>query len=65
METDFKLCIKTTECTYLRHVYLVKYHVYQQLKVDEQNVNLTMTMPQFDERWNIVFDSLWHFENGC
>ena len=23
-----------------------------------------MTMPQFDERWNIAWDSLRHFKNG-
>ena len=46
------------------HVNLVKYHVYQQLIADEHKGNLNMTMPQFDERWNIVYDSLGHFENG-
>ena len=39
------------------HVVLVKYHVYQQLKADEHKASLNMTMPQFDERWNIVYDS--------
>ena len=46
------------------HVNSVKYHVYQQLKVDEHKANLNMTMPQFDEKWNIVYDSLRHFGNG-
>ena len=46
------------------HVNLVRYHVYHQLKADENKANLNMTMPQFDERWNIVYDSLRHFENG-
>ena len=46
------------------HVNLGKYHVYQQLKTDEHKANLNMTMPQFGERWNIVYDSLRHFENG-
>ena len=27
------------------HVYLLKYHVYQQLKADEHKANLNMTMP--------------------
>ena len=40
----------------------VKYHVYQQLKADEHKTNLSMTMPQIDERWNIVYDSLRHFK---
>ena len=25
---------------------------------DEHNANLIMTMPQFDEKWNIVYNSL-------
>ena len=41
---------------------LAKYRVYQQLKADEHKANLYMTMPHFDERWNIVYDSLRHFE---
>ena len=51
-------------CVKKLHVNLVKYHVYQQLKTDEHKANLNMTMPLFDERWNIVYDSLRHFENG-
>ena len=43
------------------HDNLVKYYVYQQLKADEHKLN--MTMLQFDERWNIVYDSLNHFGN--
>ena len=46
------------------HVNLTEYHVYQQLKRDEHKANLNMTMLQFDERWNIVYDSLRHFKNG-
>ena len=46
------------------HVNLVKYYVYQQLKADEHQENLSLTMLQFDERWNIVYDSLRHFKNG-
>ena len=45
------------------HVYLVKYHVYQQLKADEYKANLNMTMLQFDEKLNIIYDSLRHFED--
>ena len=47
------------------HVNLIRYHVYQRLKADAHKANLNMTMPQFDERWNTVYDSLRHFENGC
>ena len=43
---------------------LVRYQAYQQLKADEHNATLNMTMLQFDERWNIVYDYLRHFENG-
>ena len=46
------------------HVNLVKYHVYQQLKADELKANLSTTMPNFDDRWNIVYNSLRHFGNG-
>ena len=46
------------------HVNLVKYHVYQQLKADEYKANLNMTMLQFDEKWNMIYDSLRHFEDG-
>ena len=46
------------------HAYLVKYHVYQQLKADKHKANLSMTMPKFDKKWNIIYDSLRHFENG-
>ena len=46
------------------HVNLVEYHVYQQLKAYEHKEDLNMTMPQFYERWNIVYDSLRYFENG-
>ena len=46
------------------HVNLVKYHVYQQLKADEQKANLNMTMLHFNERWNTVYDSLRQFGNG-
>ena len=42
----------------------VEYHVYQQLKADEHKANLSMTMLKFDKTWNIVYDSLRHFENG-
>ena len=35
---------------------LVTYHLYQQLKADEHKAYLTMTMPQFNERWNIESD---------
>ena len=45
------------------HISLVKHHVYQQLRTDEHQANLNMTMPQFDERWNILYDSLSYFEN--
>ena len=38
------------------HVNLVKYHVYQQLKADEHNATLNMTVPQFSEKWIIVYD---------
>ena len=47
-------------------VNLVKYHVYQQLKVDEHDANLNMTIPQFDEKWHIILvydSSLRRFEN--
>ena len=46
------------------HVNLVKYHVYQQLNADEKEANLIMTMLQFDEKWNLIHDSLRHFEDG-
>ena len=46
------------------HVNLVKYLVYQQLKADEHKANLIMTIPNFDDRWNIEYDSLKHFETG-
>ena len=46
------------------HVNLIRNHVYQQFKADEHKVYLIMTMLHFDERWNIVHDSLRHFENG-
>ena len=46
------------------HVYLVRYHVYQQFKADEHKVNLNMTMPHFDEWYDIVYDYMRHFENG-
>ena len=46
------------------HVNLVKYHVYQQLKSDEHKANLSMTMLQLDEKWNIIYDTLRHFEDG-
>ena len=45
------------------HINLVKYHNYQQLAADEHKANLYMAMLQFDERWNIVYDSLRHFKN--
>ena len=45
------------------HVNLVKHHVNQQHRTDEHKANLNMTMPQFDERWNILYDSLSYFEN--
>ena len=38
------------------HVNLVKYHVYQQLQAKGHEAHLDMTMPQFDERWNIAYD---------
>ena len=44
------------------HASLVKYHVYQQRKADEHKAILNVIMPQFYERWNIVYDSLRHFE---
>ena len=47
------------------HVNLVEYHAYQQLKADEHKANLNMTMLHFDERWNTVYDSLRHIDNGC
>ena len=47
------------------HVNVVKYHVYQQLKADEHKANLIMTMLQFDEKWNIIYDYLMHFGDGC
>ena len=43
-------------------VNLVLYHVYQKLEADEHKVKLNMTMPQFDERWNIVYGSLRHLK---
>ena len=46
------------------HVYLVKYHVYEQLKADEDKADLNRTMPQFDESGNTVRATLRHFENG-
>ena len=46
------------------HVNLVKHHVNQQLKADEHKANLNNTMLQFDERWNVEYDSLGHYENG-
>ena len=46
------------------HVYLVKFCVYQQLKADEYKANINMTMLQFDEKWNIIYDSLRDFEDG-
>ena len=46
------------------HVNSVKYHVYQRLKADEYKANLSMTMLQFDEKWNMIYDSLRHFEDG-
>ena len=46
------------------HVFLVKYHVYQQLKADEHNATLNMTTLQFEQKWTIIYDSLRHFENG-
>ena len=45
-------------------VNLVKYYVYQRHKADEHKANLNMTMPKFDEKWNMIYDSLGHFENG-
>ena len=40
-------------------------HVFRhQLKADEHKANLNINMLQFDERWNIVCDSLRHFANG-
>ena len=44
------------------HVNLNKCCVYQQLKSDEHNTNINMAMPQFDERWNIVYDPSRHLE---
>ena len=46
------------------HVNLVTYHVYQQLKAEEHISNLNITMPKFDEKCNIIYDSLRHFGNG-
>ena len=37
------------------HANLVKSHVYQQLKADEHEASLNMTMPEFHQRWNIVY----------
>ena len=39
------------------HVNLVENHVYQQLKADEYKANLNMIMLQFDEKWNLIYDS--------
>ena len=39
-------------------------NVYSHLKADEHKANLNMTMPQFDEKWNTIYDYLRHFENG-
>ena len=36
--------------------------VHLPFKADEHKAILNMTMPQFDERWNIVCDSLRHFK---
>ena len=65
------IIIKTKKVIYMNrktgkemHVNLVKYHVYQQLKADEQKANLNMIMAHFDERWNTVYGSLRHLENG-
>ena len=31
---------------------------------NEHQANLNISVHQFDEKWNIVYDSLMHFENG-
>ena len=31
---------------------------------EEYNANLNMTMTQPNERWDVVYNSLRHFENG-
>ena len=31
---------------------------------DKHKANISITMLQFDERWNAVYDFLRHFENG-
>ena len=46
------------------HVNLGKYHVNQQLKADKHKGNRNMIMLQFDEKWNIMYDSYRHFEDG-
>ena len=46
------------------YVNLGKYHGNQQLKADKHKGNRNMIMLQFDEKWNIIYDSLRHFEDG-
>ena len=46
------------------HVNLGKSHVYQKLKVDEYSAYLSMSLHQFVDRQNIVYNSLRHFEIG-
>ena len=46
------------------HVYLFKCDVYNQFKADEHKA-FNMTIPKFEERWNIVYDSLRHSEDVC
>ena len=40
------------------HLNLIRYHVYQKLKAYGYKVNLHMTMYQFADKQNIVYDSL-------
>ena len=61
---DIKVIYMNRQTGKEMQVNLVKYHVYQQLKADEDKANLNRTMPQFDERWNTVRATLRHFENG-
>ena len=46
------------------YVNLGKYHGNQQLKADTHKGDRNMIMLQFDEKWNTIYDSLRHFEDG-
>ena len=38
--------------------------VSDRIQADTYIASLNMTMLQFDEKWNIIYDSLRHFEDG-